>query len=233
MLLNRQSLDAAKFASKSDARPVLSALCINPTHVVATDSFHLLEVEHVNQDDQVKPDGIRNDFGTGLLPAEAALDACKNIPNPKEDTLFALKHAFSSTDADGKRMTLTTTDLMQEKSVEAILIDGKYPHYESIFPTGEPVSRIMVNAKYLKEMAEYFAKHGDAEQVLIEFHGEDRPLVFRGETRLAGQKVRGFVMPIRAPGEPRVFTKETAEALEKGLQGNVPDDQVTVAMNDK
>ena len=36
MLLNRQSLDAAKFASTSGLRPVLSALNITPTHVVRT-----------------------------------------------------------------------------------------------------------------------------------------------------------------------------------------------------
>ncbi len=202
MLLNRQSLDVAKFASKSDTRPILSALCITPTHVVATDSYHLLEVEHVKQDDQVKPDGIRTDSGTGLLPAEAALHACKNIPSTKEDTLFALKHAFSSLDGDGKKMTLTTTDLMQEKSVEATLIDGKYPDYGQIFPKEQPAARITVNAKYLKEIADYFAKHGDGEKVLIEFHGEDRPLVFRGETRLASQKVRGLVMPLRMPEPP-------------------------------
>ena len=38
MLLNRQSLEDTKFASKSGARPVLSALCITPTHVIATDA---------------------------------------------------------------------------------------------------------------------------------------------------------------------------------------------------
>src|SRR5687767_9755224 len=99
MLLNKASLEAAKFASRGDLnRPALSSLCITPTHVVATDSYHLLEVSHVKQDNQVKPDGIRNDSGTGLLPAEAALHACKNVPAPKEDNLFALKHAFSSVD---------------------------------------------------------------------------------------------------------------------------------------
>jgi DNA polymerase III sliding clamp (beta) subunit (PCNA family) len=197
MLLNRQSLAVAKFASKDIQRPVLSALCITPTHVVATDSYHLLEVEHVKQDDKVKPDGIRNDSGTGLIPAESALHASKNIPTPKDDTLFALKHAFSSLDGDGKRMTLTTTDIMQEKSVEALLIDGKFPDYKQVFPKGQPVARIMVNAQYLKDMADYFAKHGEGDKVLIEFHGEDQPLVFRGETVGDHQQARGLIMPMR------------------------------------
>ena len=203
MLLNRASLDVAKFASESELRPVFSSLCITPTHVVATDSYVLLEVSHVKQDGQVKPDGVRNDLGTGLLPAEAALHACKNIPNPKEDSLFALRHAFSSVDPDGKKMTLTTTDLMQEKSVEAHLVDGKYPDYNVIFPKGEPVGRVLLDASYLKELADWFAKHAEGGQVLIEFHGPLQPLVFRGETaKGAMQQARGLIMPLRQPDAP-------------------------------
>lgn len=204
MLLNRASLDTAKFAAKGDLnRPVLSSLCITPTHVVATDSYCLLEVSHVEQDNQVKPDGVRNDSGTGLLPAEAALHASKNVPNPKEDTLFALRHAFSSVDPDGKKMTLTTTDLMQEKSVESHLIDGTYPDYKQTFPTEAPVSRVLVNADYLKDLADWFAKHAEGGQVWIECHGEGQPLVFRGETaKGAMQRVRGLIMPLRNPEQP-------------------------------
>jgi hypothetical protein len=199
MLLNRHSLDAAKFASKSESSPVLSALCVTETHVVATDAFHLLEVEHVKQDGEITPDGIRNDNHGGLVPAEAALHASKNIP--KADSLFALQHAFTHIDLDGRKMTLTTTDLQQEKSVEAVMIDGRYRSYEQIFPKEAPVGRISVNPKYLKEMAEYFAKHGEGARVLIEFYGEERPLVFRGETKDIGQRVRGILMPLHIQEE--------------------------------
>jgi hypothetical protein len=68
--------------------------------------------------------------------------------------------------------------------------------------------------------------------VLVEFHGEDKSLVFRGETRLAGQKMRGLVMPLRVP-EKRVFTEEAAQQLERGLQKVMPGAEVTVTLNEK
>lgn len=195
MFLNAASLDAAAFASPTKDRVVLSSLNISPTHCVATDSYHLIEVEHPKPDGLMTPDGIRNDSSPGMIPAESALHARKNIP--KGDSLFALKHAFSSVDADGKRMTLTTSDLVQEKSVEAPLIEGSYPAYESIFPRGEPIGVIQLDARYLKDVAEYFAKHGEAKRVLIEFHGENSSLVFRGEVAGTGQAIRAVVMPQR------------------------------------
>jgi hypothetical protein len=127
-------------------------------------------------------------------------------------------------------MTLTTTDLMQEKSIEAFLVDGKYPHYETIFPKGQPAASIMVNAKYLKEMADYFAKHGEGDKVLIEIYDDGSPVVFKGETAGVHQQVRGLVMPLRM-SEARVVTKETAKMMEEGLQGVVPGAEVTVEFN--
>ena len=196
MQLNRHSLEVARFSHTGDDRPVLSALCVNKTHCVATNSHTLLEVAHPRQNDADTPQGVKNDGTTGLLPGEAALHASKNIP--RGESLFAFQHAFTSVDPAKKRMTLTTTDLMQEKSVEAGMIDGTYPDYRQVFPTGRPKAVIAIDPKLLKEMADYFAKHEQAGRVLIEFHGDMQPLVLRGETD-AGQAIRGAIMPMRQP----------------------------------
>jgi hypothetical protein len=38
-----------------------------------------------------------------------------------------------------------------------------------------------------------------ADRVSIEFHGEEQPLVFRGETAVTIQQVCGLIMPLRIP----------------------------------
>src|SRR5437868_4319310 len=103
MLLNAQSLDAAKFADTNDKRPVLSGLNVLKDRVIATDSYMLLEVMHAEQEASEAPSGIKNDSTVGIVPAKAALHASKNIP--KGEDLFAFKNAYSSVDADGRRMT--------------------------------------------------------------------------------------------------------------------------------
>lgn len=232
MQLTAPSLDAAKFAADETSRGPVAGLNIMADRVVATDSYHLLEVKHIAQETGNVPSVISNDGHTGIILAEAALHASRNIP--KGETLFALKKAFSSVNAIGTKMTLTTTDLMQEKSVEATLFEGKYPPYETVFPGGQPVAQIMVDAKFLKNMAEYFAKHGDARQVLIQFFGEDKPLVFKGHTAVTLQDLRGLIMPLRIPGEHKgtevVMTKETLAEIERGLQTDYQQD-VSVTLN--
>lgn len=208
MLLNQHSLEVAKFAADIKTRPVLGALNIRTDRVVATDAYHLLEVEHPLQEHE-PVNGISTDATPGLIPADAALHAGKNIP--KEESLFALKHAFTAVSADGRKMTLATTDLYQEKTVEALMIEGTYPNYETIFPEGEPTARITLDAKYLKDIAEYFTKHADSRRVQIEFFGDDKPIVFRGKTSGTFQKVRGVIMPLRSPGEEAASQSDTIE----------------------
>jgi len=230
MLLSKASLDVATAAATKTLRPVLSALNITRSHCVATDSYHLIEVEHPKQEGRQVPPKIPNDQKTGLVPAEAALHASKNIPKVKN--LFDLSNAFSSVDSDGKRMMLATTDLQKEKTVDAIMIDGKFPDYQIIFPDKEPVASVTVDAQYLKAIADYFSKHADAKRVTLHFHGKEQPLVFTGKTAKTIQKVRALVMPLRnVDDDDLCLTEDDAKAIEQGLQQSMPDLDVSVSLN--
>lgn len=234
MHLNAQSLDAAKFASTHEKKGILTGLMIAKDRVAATDSFHMIEVKHPQFTDET-PSGIRNDSETGVFPAKSAIHARKNIP--KGENLFALKKAFTYVD-EKKNMTITTTDFMEEKTVESRLIDGVYPNYDQVFPKGEPIARIMVDAKFLQNMAAYFEAHGDSRSVLIQFYGETQPLVFKGHTAVTIQDVRGLIMPKRMADvekETSVRFEDVADKLQEGVQSLFPDGKtkVTVTVNDK
>lgn len=72
-----------------------------------------------------------------------------------------------------------------------VLIDAKYPTYETIFPKEKAPFTVRVNARYLKDMATAFESTPDA-TLDIAYHGVNRPLVFSEETKT----VRGLLMPV-------------------------------------
>lgn len=192
MILNNHSLDVAKFAATTN-HEILSCLYMSHDRCVATDAHMLLEVMHPEQNVE-RPEGIRNSDDTALIPASSALHASKNIPKGENDLPF-MQHAFTSFYEPDNEMTIASRNLTDEKTVEFKPVKAEYVKYESVFPKGVPMKRVVLHAQYLKEMADYFSKHAEGARVELQFFEGQSPVVFKAIGKGTGQRMRGLVMP--------------------------------------
>lgn len=217
MLLNKHNLAIASHAAQKSVREVLQAIYVTPTHTVATDSYRLLEVELPEQvtNEQLPHSMQSND----ALPFLMRLDQAKQVEKaiPKKPILPILQNAVTS--LKGEIATITTSpDLSSEQTTVCTVINGNYPDYKRIVPEGEPVASIKLNAGYLADMAGYIAKHSmgndaGASQVIIEFHGYNKPIVCRAKTE-EQQKIMGILMPLRMAQEENNVSPLYDNALE-------------------
>ena len=194
MIVNKHNLDITQFCG-DDTRPEISGVYFNGNKTVATDSFRLIEIETM-------PDNLAEDMPSGMtstsmnhiLPADAVKKALRNIP--KTQDLPILANVTVASDDKDNTATLTTTDLETQDQVKARVIEGDYPDYRMIMPKGKPKQTITVNAQYLKEMADYFTKHGVNKRVTIAVNGDKDPIAFTGQTE-QDQQISGLLMPIQ------------------------------------
>lgn len=90
------------------------------------------------------------------------------------------------------------------KLIQGARVDAEYPDYEQLFDLGEPKFTMLVNAKYLAELAaEVDAQaHDTMHKMRIDFYGERRPLILsaEGEGGKGSPKVfvRAALSPIQA-----------------------------------
>jgi len=208
MFLSKASLDVMSHASGSPTRPILTGVYVTDTVSVATDSYRLLEVSHpvINPDDmpvQLQSTGE----GSVIIPTVAIAKARANIP--KKCALQCLHNV--SVSIDDMSVHLKTSDLETIDDVSARAIEGKYPDYKQIIPSGEPKVRIAVSAKYLKDMAAYFEKHAvENYYVEIEVTDSTTPLIMRAKVG-SNQDAVGVLMPLSMHPRP----EPTPEPIEE------------------
>jgi hypothetical protein len=133
-----------------------------------------------------------------LLSAEVALRVAKAIPKGKTTrNLPILAHAvFDTTNTNGTNK-LAVTDLENPQTFNAPQPDITYPNTEQVWPTGEPVFSITLNAEYLQQIASFMAKGADTltHAVKLEFHGQHMAVVF--STKRHGEEtMRALLMPL-------------------------------------
>jgi len=192
MLYNSLNLECARFASKSDNKPELASVFFRSDRTVATDGFRLLEVTTPTD---VKPEEFNKDAMRGCAPFLADAKAVAKIKISKHKTLPALDNvAIKHLDKDGATFLLIDDDLSQS-TITARVVDGKFPDYESIFPSGNPVAEVTINGKLLAELLETMAKLNQLSSVKIKFYANDKPFALFAEGN--GQAARGLLMPIR------------------------------------
>lgn len=194
MIYNKANLDITNFASKDDTRPAaLRGVYLTKEASVATDSYRLIEVStpDINADDL--PSIMPNNDIEGIVPINAIKKASKNIKTNNE--LPILENV--SSEVKGDSIVLNSTDLETTDRVETRLIEEKYPEYKLIMPTDKPGYTIKVNPQYIKDVADYFIKHGAEKHMTIQLYNDDKSAVmFTGKT-VAGQTIKALVMPIQ------------------------------------
>ena len=192
MIVNNHNLDITQFCG-DDTRPEISGVYFNGDKTVATDSFRLIEVQTLPDTlAEDMPDGMASTPMDQIIPADAVKKALRNIP--KNPTIICLENVAVSSDNNKNTATLTTSDLETQDQVKSRVIDGTYPDWKRIMPKNKPKQTVTVNAKYLKEMADYFTKHGVNKRVAIAVN-EQGPIVFTSKTE-QDQVITGLLMPI-------------------------------------
>jgi hypothetical protein len=172
MLLSKATLGLAKLAPKEKSRNYsLQGICIERDRATVTDGTKLVSVTHGNQPlDKNFPqtDGLEHKtFSVGpmeervMLSRDAALSALKALP--KRSKIPVLQMAALSTDAT---LFVNTLDRVQTFKGE---MKGTFPNWRTVVPTGEVAAEVVLDARQLKAIAEYYIEHS-------EFGGNGRPM---------------------------------------------------------
>jgi DNA polymerase III sliding clamp (beta) subunit (PCNA family) len=196
MLYNNLNLEVAKIASKSETRPEISGVLFRKDRTVATDSFRLLEI---GTSAEIKPEDFPVVDGAkamrGCKPFIVPARGLKDIKVPKNKNLpivnnVAIKYV------DDKRVEFLTTDLETAHITTARKVEGQFPEYEGIFPTGQSMVEVIINGDYLAELLTIIGKLGGAQkQVKIKVYGPEKPVMLEAGDN--NQKGRAMLMPIR------------------------------------
>lgn len=126
----------ANFASRDDARPILTGMYFGPDGVVTTDSYRL-GVAHLSSVD-IPDKSFAKPNGEGfLVPAAVA----RFLPMRLLDT----ETATVTLDDGGSYVTIESAGL----TIRACLIHGEFPPYKKLIPE-RPASRITFNLTDLK-----------------------------------------------------------------------------------
>lgn len=193
--LSPAQLAASSFAadaSTNKLRRPIGGLLIKPDRVIATDSYRLIEVQ--------KPKAVHPEINVDVRGLIVARKATK-----KQTTLITLHYADEN--AKEGKATILNEDGTTVTAPTGETLPEKYPTYEAILPTGKPRAFTKLNATYLKEMADFAAKHcGD--RIIVEIYDHLSPAVFRMEADAyvhpKGQhpdKATGLIMPLRMSRE--------------------------------
>ena len=195
MLYNQNNLNVAKFASKSDIRPVFASVLVTPTKTVATDCTRLLEVSTVaNQDASDFPDALTalpEGTDSVLVNAKTLLA----IKLPKKMSIKVLESvAIKAIDKNTVDFVTNSLETKQAHSIRRV--DDQFPDYKQVIPTGPPVTNIDINATLLAELLEVMGKLNKAGSVTIECHGANKPLVLKAVSSNGDQTALGLIMPL-------------------------------------
>jgi hypothetical protein len=195
MIINEANLAVHTFTgNEDDGRAEISGVYVGNGKTVATDSFRLMSVNAPVVAGEDMPETVKHGLNAPVIvPTSAVKKAIRNIP--KNPSIPVLKNIGIATD-EGDTVTLSTTDLETADIVKSRTVDGKYPEWQQIMPDGEPLATITVSAKYLQDMAQYFAKYDAGGQVDMAVYGTEKPVKMTGTTK-DEQAITGLLMPIR------------------------------------
>lgn len=196
MIYNKLNLSITDFC-KEESRQEISGVFFTPDKTVATDSYILIEVERpeINIDDfpMLEREEMKDDY---IIPVKAVKKINANIPTNKDLPIIENAVFVKSKSGNGHLPTVAefaTTDLEQTNKVQTKIIEGKYPEYEGIFPTGKEDYSIKFNPKYLKKLCDFWIKNGK-DSMEMKFYNE-KPTVIKDE--FDGQKVKAMIMSIK------------------------------------
>lgn len=194
MIYNKKNLEVSKVANKKDTRLTLSSVYFTPKATVATDAFRLIEVSVPKVNISHYPNDV--DVVKDFEPFMVSAGALSKVKAPAPNKEFPVLDNVVVTSVTDENVGLTTTDLevVDTKTLKKV-VGEEYPKYEQIKPTGDPVAKIKISAKYLKEMANLLEGYDKQDTVDIEFFGNEKPIVMKASNDI--QSAYGLIMPIR------------------------------------
>ena len=197
MIYNKLNLEVAKIASDSEMRPELASVMFTKDKTVATDSFRLIEI---SVDKEQAPESFaklcEKRGGSSMLGMKPFLAPAKllkdiKIPSGKNFPLegyVGIKHL----DEQGVEFITAGESGVELKRMKRV--EGTFPAYEAIFPTGEPKIEIRLNGDYLAELLTILAKIDQNRGVVMKIYGELKPIVLEADN--GKQKGRAMLMPV-------------------------------------
>src|SRR5579863_6168391 len=206
MLLNRSVLNLAKLAAKEPYRRVLPAILIEKDRAVVCDKHVLVYVDNsspmADENFPIVPGLEHRTFSDGsttesvLVSREAALGALKVLP--KKSTIPVLTNA-----AMGKDGKLYTNDLENIVSFDHE-IEGKFPNWRNVIPTGDPIAEIGFDARKMIELCKYFVENGNkgTRPVRLTIYAKDLPMRLDSYTT-DSQDVTALLAPVRLDGNSK------------------------------
>jgi DNA polymerase III sliding clamp (beta) subunit (PCNA family) len=197
MLYNSLNLEVAKIADKSDRRPEIAGVLFKSDRTVATDGFRLLEISTpADVKAEEFPKTREGGAMLGCKPFLVSAKSLRDIKIPKNNRNLPIVNNVAIKHIDEKRVEFLTTDMETANITMARRVEGKFPEYEVLFPTGKPVAEVLLNGDYLSELVGIMAKLGGAtKQVRLKFYAPNKPIVM--EAGNENQRSRGLIMPIK------------------------------------
>ncbi len=105
------------------------------------------------------------------------------------------KESFILTPESAKKLTQYVDTGMYPDFSKEDRIAGEYPQYQNIMEEVGQYIDIEVNAKYLKEMAEFYEKFSTTVSIRVPVKN-NYPIIFNGENKTTKQKAKGLLMPL-------------------------------------
>ena len=131
-----------------------------------------------------------------ILPADFIAKLGKSIP--KIETLPILQHA-ALTACGNDQASFVTTDLETATDHMTRTIDGEFPEYEKLIPTGEPTARVCLSSDFILQAAkflkDFYKDYRGLKAVDISSYENNGPLLLAAET--SEHSARVLIMPIR------------------------------------
>lgn len=197
------------FASDNESKYVLNSIAVitkkgsKLLRLVATDGKALAVVEYERTGKDLEG-GEFDEDATYLLPREFIKDNAAFFKNDK--ATHHGHHCWLS--IEGKRVTLE--DAYRQNKISSKLIEGNYPRFEMVIPTGDvkAVTRMAFDVWYMTQAAALFkavndqgvagSHHGIGGAVLMDFRGEKEAIkLYNNHTRDKAKDCFVILMPIR------------------------------------
>ena len=196
VLLGREHLLAAEFASREDGRGQITNVHVRTDGTVeATNGHFAIQVPPatIPSEDFPVVAGMGGSFeGSLQIPAETCKAVLKVLPKRPTLPILATAHVGAK---DGKAV-ITTTDLEVGIPRCVVQTDSKFPDIDRVVPKSDEGIKVCMNAAYLKAIADYAIKVGAVGITLSVKNGKD---VLRFDVKLNdGQRVAVIaLMPMR------------------------------------
>ena len=197
-LLKKAHQAVTTAAGKDASRYILQAVLIEETEnglkATATDGRMLAQVEDkagtMTADDFPVLEAMKN-APNGAKKALIPAAALAGVKFPRKSTLPILSMALAS--LGETQSTFATTDLETANVQPARNIEGNFPAYEQVIPTGKNVGQVKMSVDLMVRALKVLKDTG-ADAFTLELFGERNAVKMTAET--SGEKILVIGMPI-------------------------------------